>query len=132
MSDQNDFRPHSQKVRLLFFFIGICATLAYRMIVIANSLNPTLVQIFWYSGTIGFFIYFLHRYDVSSKRARLIERYRLIERVGESSAFSADEKAAMGYVFGTLRSSKEKWNYIVIFTSSAIALLIGFYLDFLR
>jgi hypothetical protein len=132
MMEKENFQPHSRSLRLLFFWVGIFATLAYRTIVVANNLNPTLVQIFWYSGTIGFFVYFLHRFDVSSKRARLIERYRLSERIRESSDLSADEKDAMGYVFSTLRSSKEKWNYVVIFVSSALALLLGFYLDFLR
>lgn len=122
-------KPHSNFVRYLFFICGIIATLAYRAIVVIN--DRELVQFMWYLGTIGFIIYFLHRYQISQTRARLITENDLDRKV-ESLALSETDKASMRYIFGTLRSTKERWNSIVIFVSSFVALLLGLYIDFWR
>jgi hypothetical protein len=131
MTDKIDsLQPHSQPIRLLYFWIGIVATIAYRVIVVLNNVSAVWVQVAWYIGTVGFIFYFAHRFDVSSKRARIIERYRLADRLQEISELTDQEKAAAAYVFSTLRSSKEKWNYIIIFVSSGLALIAGIILDF--
>lgn len=133
MSQQRELlAPHARPIRLLFFWIGIAATLLYRAIIILNNVSAAWVQAAWYVGTIGFILYFAHRYQISEKRSRIIAQYRLTERVQSSNELSSDEKAALAYLLGTLRSSKEKWNFIVIFVSSGLALAIGLYLDFLR
>jgi len=54
----------------------------------------------------------------------------LADRLQEISELTDQEKAAAAYVFSTLRSSKEKWNYIIIFVSSGLALIAGIILDF--
>lgn len=126
----DSLQPHPQPIRLLYFWIGIMATLAYRVIVVLNNVGAVWVQVAWYIGTVGFSLYFIHRYDVSTKRARIIEHYRLAERLQEVGELTDQEKAAAAYVFSTLRSSKEKWNYVIIFVSSGLALIAGIILDF--
>lgn len=123
-------RPNPKPVRLLYFWIGILATFCYRAIVILNHYSAIWVNTFWYIGTIGFILYFAHRYQVSEKRAHLIADYRLDEKVKTMPNLTSEERAAMHYVFSTLESSKEKWNYIFIFVTSGLALLIGIILDF--
>lgn len=123
-------RPHSSFVRNLFFISGIIATLAYRAIVLID--DRKILQIFWYIGTVGFIIYFLHRYQISQKRSRLIVENDLEKKIANTEGLSELDKASVGYIFGTLRSTKEKWNSVVIFASSILALLAGIYLDFLR
>ncbi|NTV31081.1 hypothetical protein HGA91_03855 [candidate division WWE3 bacterium] len=121
---------HSKPVRLFYFWMGIIATFAYRIIVVLNYYNTFWSQIAWYIGTIGFIFYFVHRYQISAKRAKLIQQYDLKSKVNSLSGLTTDEKEAMDYIFGTLLSSKEKVNSIFIFIMSAIALIWGIYLDF--
>ena len=123
---------HSNALRLFFFWSGIVATFCYRAIVVVNNYSKLWAQIFWYVGTIGFIVYFAHRYQISEKRAKLINEYNLDGKIKKLDGLTQEEKDAMEYIFNTLQSSKEKWNYIFIFVSSAIALVLGLYLDFIR
>lgn len=123
---------HSNSVRLFFFWMGIIATFCYRAIVVVNNYSKFWAQIFWYIGTIGFIFYFVHRYQISQNRAKLIKKYNLAEKIEGLRELSSDEKDAITYIFDTLQSSREKWNSIFIFVVSFIALILGFYLDFIR
>lgn len=123
-------QPHPKPVRLLYFWIGIFATFTYRLIIVLNFVSSEWVKVAWYVGTIGFILYFTHRYQVSQRRARVIEQFKLSERVESLRELSEDERAAMRYLFQTIRSTKEKWNYIFIFTMSGLALAVGIVLDF--
>jgi len=123
---------HSNALRLLFFWSGIIATFCYRAIVVVNNYSKLWAQVFWYVGTVGFIVYFAHRYQISEKRAKLINEYNLDGKIKKLDGLTQEEKDAMEYIFNTLQSSKEKWNYIFIFVSSAIALVLGLYLDFIR
>lgn len=116
-------------LRLLYFWIGILATLAYRAIIVVDRFSGPGVKIAWYVGTVGFVIYFAHRYAVSERRARLIRRQRLDEKVAAAGGFTDEDRAALQYILGTLETTKEKWNYVVIFASSGLALAIGLLLD---
>jgi hypothetical protein len=123
-------KAHAKWLRLFYFWTGIIATLAYRIIIVLNEVDPLWVKISWYVGTIGFIIYFIHRYEISEKRAQLISDLHLDDKLQKVQELSKDEKDAIGYILGTLKSTKEKWNYIFIFVASAIALLWGMYTDF--
>lgn len=126
-----EFKPSAPWIRSFFFWSGIIATILYRAIIVLANLNQGLLKGAWYVGTIGFILYFAHRYQVASRRAKIIGDYKLTERIAESKDFNDEEKSAMQYVFGTLLSSKEKWNYYCIFITSAIALLWGVLVDFI-
>ena len=122
-------KVHSPIIRLLFFWSGIVATLAYRVIVVLNGWSPIYVQVAWYVGTIGFVIYFIHRYQITERRQRIIHQHNLAEKVPSLQELSVEDKEAMKYIFSTLESSKEKWNNIFIFTTSALALIYGLIVD---
>lgn len=122
---------HTKPVRLFYFWVGIIATFAYRAIIFFSDANPVLLKASWYVGTVGFIVYFVHRYRISEMRAKTIEDFKLAEKVPTLSELTPDERAAMAYVFSTLRSRRERWNYMFIFASSIIALLAGIYLDLL-
>ncbi|PLX24775.1 hypothetical protein C0580_04175 [Candidatus Parcubacteria bacterium] len=119
-------------VRLFYFWSGIIATLAYRIIIVLNFYSSTWVKISWYVGTIGFILYFIHRFDVSKKRSDLIIEHRLREKLDRNTLdeLNNDDKDALGYILRTLVSSKEKWNYYTIFILSGIALIVGILFDF--
>ena len=114
---------------LLWF--GIVATICYRAIVVLNHYSPKISLVAWYIGTTGFILYFWHRYIVSEKRVQLIKDHDLIASVAKTN-LSKEQIEANEYILTTLLSTKEKWNYIVIFVTSILALAIGVYLDFLR
>lgn len=120
--------PSPAPIRTMFFWIGIFATLAYRAIIVLENVEGPWLKIAWYLGTIGFVAYFAHRFSVTEKRAKLITERQLIEKIDQPN-WSTDDRAALRYVLTTVRSSKERWNYIVIFGSSAIALMVGLWLD---
>jgi len=54
--------------RVWLFWVGVIATIAYRIIVILNYYSQVWVEIAWYIGTIGFIWYFAHRYRVEKRR----------------------------------------------------------------
>lgn len=124
--------PHHPAVRLTFFWSGVIATICYRAIIFFSDANPALLKGAWYIGTVGFIVYFAHRYQIAQRRSALLRRYNLAQKVPQLQELTPEERQAMTYVFQTLGSSREKWNYILIFVSSGVALLAGVYLDFLR
>lgn len=123
-------KTHSPFVRSFFFWTGIIATLAYRIVIVLTHVDPVWLKVSWYIGTIGFVIYFAHRYQISELRGQLIKENNLSQKIANINELSTDDKASMEYIFHTLQSSKEKWNSIFIFISSGLALVVGIYLDF--
>ncbi|MFZ5391290.1 MAG: hypothetical protein ACOZAJ_03390 [Patescibacteria group bacterium] len=123
-------KTHSHLLREFYFWSGLIATLAYRIIIVLNNYSALWVKISWYIGTVGFVLYFIHRYQISQNRVKLIEQHDLANKITSLAGLSDDEKKILHYILYSLRSSKEKWNYIFIFFTSAVALLIGLYLDF--
>ena len=119
-------------LRLFYFWSGVIATIAYRVVIVLNFYSATWVKVSWYIGTIGFIIYFVHRFDISKKRSDIIVSHRLREKLDNNTLdeLNNEDKEALGYVLGTLISSKEKWNYYIIFISSALALVAGIVFDF--
>ncbi len=126
-----ELKPHSPIVREFFFWSGIIATFAYRIIVVVNNYSHFWAQIAWYIGTVGFIIYFIHRYQISMRRAKLIKELDLERKIASSGLVESDRQA-LEYILGTLKSSKEKWNFVFIFVASIVALIWGIYLDFIK
>lgn len=118
--------------RIWLFALAIIATIAYRIIIVLNYYDPLWVQIAWYIGTIGFVWYFAHRYRVENKRDKLITDLKLVEKVEREEPLNKDEKASLVYILKALKTSLSKWNYIVIFFLSAIALIYAIYQDITR
>ena len=119
-------------LRIFYFWAGIIATFCYRAIVVVNNYSHFWAQTFWYIGTIGFIVYFIHRYQISEKRAKIIKEYDLESKIQQSKDLTEKDKVAVEYIFETLRSSKEKWNSIFIFAASFVGLALGIYLDFFK
>lgn len=117
-------------LREFYFWAGIIATITYRAIIVLNNYSAFWVKIFWYIGTIGFVVYFAHRYQISHRRDKLVHEHDLVNKVKNFNV-SDDDKNVMTYIFSTLSSSKEKWNYIAIFVFSGLALILGVIFDFI-
>jgi hypothetical protein len=119
-----------KSLRMFYFWSGIIATLAYRIIIVLNFYSTTWVKISWYIGTVGFVIYFIHRFDIAKKRSTLIVEHRLQGKMERQEHLTEDDKKALTYILRTLVSSKAKWNYYAIFVLSGIALILGILFDF--
>jgi len=124
-----EIEPSPTSLRMFFFLAGIIATLAYRCIIVINFYSPFWVEVFWYTGTIGFIIYFWHRYTIQRKRASLVEKYNLIELAEKTPGENKDQGEALTYIVKTSLTSRSRWNSMFIFVTSVIALLIGLALD---
>ncbi len=107
----------------LIFWIGIIATISYRIIVILNFYSQLWVDIAWNIGTIGFILYFIHRFRISSRRAKAIEEKKLVKKIKNCRELSRDDKKTLSLILKGLKTSKAKINYAVIFISSALALV---------
>lgn len=129
--DNNQLKPHPKPIRMIYFWSGVIATLSYRIIIIFTETQIFWIKLFWYIGTIGFVIYFIHRYQITESRAKLVAARNLDAKIKESN-LEAEDRNAAEYIFKSLKVSSEKWIYIIIFVSSALALLAGIYLDFLK
>lgn len=123
--------PNPKPVRLFFFWTGIIATIAYRIIVVLNLYSSLWVKIAWYIGTIGFVFYFGHRFMIAKKRADLVEDHNLVEAVDLAENVESEKKLALHYLIQTTLTSKSRWNSAVIFALSFLALLVGVFMDFL-
>lgn len=121
--------PNPKPVRLFFFWAGMIATVAYRIIIVLNLYSPLWVKVAWYIGTVGFVLYFGHRYDIAKKRADLVKDYKLIETVDKADCFDPQKKLALRYLVETSLTSKSRWNAGIIFILSLAALLVGIFMD---
>ncbi len=122
-------KPNSRPIRLLFFWSGIIATLAYRIIIVLNFYSPLWVKISWYIGTIGFIIYFWHRFDIQKKRSELALDHKLIDAVEKNQYESQEQKEALKYIVKTSLTSKSRWNSAFICLMSILALVVGLVMD---
>ncbi len=115
------YHTSNKYYRILVFFVGVIATVAYRIIVILNNYSSLWVEISWYVGTIGFIWYFAHRYRVQSYHSKIIHDLRLSEKVYKNE-LTKEDREALSYILRSLDSSKSKWNSIMIFVLSVAAL----------
>ena len=123
--------PSPKPIRLFFFWAGIIATIAYRIIIVLNFYSPFWVKISWYIGTVGFVLYFGHRFRIARKKARLIKEYNIVETIDKAEWLDPKKKEILHYLAKTTVTSKSRWNAAVIFFLSLLALLVGIFLDIL-
>lgn len=115
-----------------FLFTGLIATIAVRVVNIAMDFSPFWAKVAWYIGIMGFLIYFLYKYRQHKAARRFLIKSDIIQKLKKDSVLSAEESEFLSSVLCSLRSHKDSVNYFFIFSTSALALLIGIYQDFLR
>jgi hypothetical protein len=122
-------KQNLKSIRIFFFLVGIIATLAYRIIIVLNFYSPYWVKVSWYIGTIGFILYFGHRFEIQRRTSKLSRDYNLIKEVEKNKEIKGKKKEALLYIVKVINNSKAKWNSLIIFILSALALLVGIVLD---
>ncbi len=119
-------------VSWIFFIIGMVATIALRLVTVLIHLNPVYGQIAWYVGVFGFFIFFVYKFRVDRARYKLIVKKGLMDKISQGDKIAEDDRQLIGSILCSLSSDKDRINYILIFVSSAVAIIVALYFDFLK
>lgn len=116
----------------IFFIIGLLATVAVRMVTLFIDYNILYSKILWYIGVMGFFAFFLYKFQVEANRAKLIKEKDLMNKIKENKGLEKEEYGLISDILCGLSSNKDRINYIFIFGSSVLALLFAVYMDFFK
>ncbi len=124
-------REHCQDswVSWVFFFVGILATIAIRLVTVLGDHDPVYGKIAWYIGVVGFFVFFVYKFKVDGVRSKLIRQADLIEKMNKREELKEEDYQIASSVFCSLSSNKDLINYFIIFTTSIIAFLFALYID---
>ncbi len=117
---------------ILFFIIGLVATIAIRVVTVLIHLNPFYGQIAWYIGVGGFLVFFIYKFKIDSARHKIIKESGLMAKIMSNNELKGEDKQLLSAILCALSSSKDRINYFVIFASSALALAAGVYFDFIK
>ena len=114
------------------FGVGLTGAISLRLILVAKAYKPELITLFWYVGVCGNMVFFMFRSYVSRRRKRTIEELRLLEKLEEKRPLSEEDLQALRYLVASLKVSKERWNYTIIFIFSLAAILWDLWFRFWR
>lgn len=105
-----------------FFALGLLTAVAFRAIIVVQSVEPGWVRPLWYFAVGGNFLFFLYRYLITRRRKRAVEYYRLIEKLSANACLEDEDRQVMIYLLQSIHRSLENLNYLVIFIFSVIAI----------
>ncbi|HZV35236.1 MAG TPA: hypothetical protein VFB72_11740 [Verrucomicrobiae bacterium] len=111
-------------VIISFFLIGVLSSIAFRVIIIFQKVQPGWVRPTWYCGVLGYMIFFIYRFYISQRRKRVVAQSGIISKLQTSEALSADDRQAALYLLSSIQKSPEDWNYLAIFILSIAAIAI--------
>ena len=115
-----------------FFVLGILSSLAIRLIILLRHVNPGFIRPTWYAGVMGYIVFFAYRYYITTKRKSLIIKHDLIRKINNIQEIDAGDKELLEYIVTSIVKSKEHINYMFIFVSSIIAIIIDLILEYLH
>lgn len=110
-------------VAWLAFAVGFIGAVSLRLILIAKAYKPELIRLFWYLGIVGNMLFFLFRAYITHRRKRLILNMNLLNKLQAGQSLCPQDYHAIRYVLSSLVTSKEMWNYAIIFVFSVLAIL---------
>ena len=121
---------YSMTVIKLYFWVGLVSAILLRAIIIADYWSGTLSKMMWYLGVIGYLFFFAHRYHIAKRRFGVIKDLNLLEKIESRDQLTEEDFEGLNYVMWSLSVSKERLNYLIIFTFSVIAIALSLMLDF--
>ena len=108
----------------LFFVIGLMSALCFRALMAVKDMQPQLFRPVWYLGIVGYILFFGFRYSITEKRKKAISEFNLIAKLKNGEELSAGDRQVVTYILSSLQKSRENLNYLFIFATSAIAILL--------
>ena len=113
----------------LYFWVGLISATMLRTILIADHYSDLLARVLWYLGIIGYIWFFAHRHHIAKRRFGVIKDLNLLGKIQAQEPLSKQDFEGLNYVMWSISVSKERLNYLVIFTFSVIAIIISLVLD---
>lgn len=105
-----------------FFILGLISAVAFRTIIVIQRVEPGWIRPVWYTGTIGYFFFFLYRYLITLKRKKAIEEFQLIEKLKVNACLTEQDREVVLYLLSSVKYSLEDINYAIIFLLSVLAI----------
>jgi len=116
----------------VLFFIAIVAVIAIRIVNVFMNTNPFLAKIFWYTGVIGFLVFFAYKFRYDTMLRKELEKTGLKDKLISKKELSGHDYEVLGTIVCKLSSRKDAINYFFIFFFSCLALALAVYFDFFR
>jgi len=116
----------------IFFITGIIAAIAIRAVTLLAHLDSVYGKISWYVGVSGFLVFFVYKYRILKKRTYEIKQYNILDKLKSKKELTEEDYGLIESILCSLTSKKEQINYLFIFCLSAVALMIAFYVDFIK
>ena len=122
----NEFKVLPKWLINLFLWLGLCAGVAVRSLMLLNRTNPEAAISVWRFAMISYTIFFAYRLIIARRRRRVVTNYNLIEKIGEVDQLDEKSREATLYILRSITRSKEIFNYSFISLLSFIALILDF------
>jgi len=116
----------------VLFFIALIAVISLRAVNLVLDVNPFFAKTLWYIGVIGFFIFFVYKFRYDQVLQRELDKTGLKDKLLYKKGLTEHDREVLGTIVCKLSSKKDKINYFFIFASSALALAIAIYVDFIK
>ena len=125
----NSKECNDDKKSWIFFVIGLIATVAVRIIALLNAIDPFYGKLAWYIGVAGFFVFFLYKFNIYHKNQSIILEQGLLTKLRHNKMLNKEDKMVINSFLCAMTSQKDKINFFVIFSVSALAMIIALYFD---
>ena len=116
------FRIVPLPVIVALLAVGLASSLAFRLIIVAEHVEPGWVRPLWYAAVLLNAVFFAYRYWISRRRVRAVIGADLDRKLYRGEPLSGDEREQAAAILHSIRISPERWNYLVIFFLSAAAI----------
>lgn len=116
----------------VFFFIMLIAVISIRAVNVALEFSPLAAKAFWYTGIIGFIIFFAYKFRYDHALHQELDRTKLSDKLLRKERLADHDYEVLGTILCKLSSRKDKINYFLIFFFSGVALALAVYVDFFR
>lgn len=116
----------------VLFFIALVAVISIRAVNVLMDVNPVMAKIFWYTGIVGFLIFFAYKFQYDTALQKELASTRLSDKLLSKNALLEHDYHVLATIVCKLSSKKDAINYFFIFFFSGIALALAIYVDFIK
>ena len=129
---QNRLLCQKEDLSWIFVTIGFISTVAIRAVTLLMNVSEVWGKVAWYVGVVGFIIFFAYKYRVFVLRAKTIKDQKLLEKLADPQRLEKDDYHTIALMLCKIRAQKERVNFLFIFASSFVSLILAIYFDFIR
>lgn len=114
----------SKKIIYGAMALGLATSIAFRLLVIVNHVEPSWVRPVWYFAVLGNLVFFYYRFKVTKKRKSAVRKNHLIEKIKDGAELNDTERGALVYLLQSIDKSPESINYLIISIFSVVAIIM--------